>query len=115
MDGTCVYTEKKDGTVVKTEFYNDPGVLEKFPNLWKDKVGIRVNCIRKLLDELEDPNFLQTTLGFRENVKLNMDKLIMMGHSMGATTTLAVCAEEPRFKGACVLDPCILPGVHTMD
>jgi hypothetical protein len=51
MDGTCVYTERKDKSVVKTEFNNDPGCLEKFPNLWKDCLAIRVNCITKLLDE----------------------------------------------------------------
>lgn len=44
-----------------------------------------------------------------------MDKLIMMGHSFGATTSIAVCCEEPRFKACCVLDPCILPGVHDLD
>lgn len=44
-----------------------------------------------------------------------MEKLIMMGHSMGATTSLAVCAAESRFKAACVLDPCILPELHVMD
>lgn len=51
MDGTCTYTERKDKSVVKTVFNNDAGCLEKFPNLWKDCLAIRVNCITKLLDE----------------------------------------------------------------
>lgn len=50
MDGSCVYTERKDGTVVKTEFFNDAGVLEKHPTLWTDRLAVRNNCIRKLID-----------------------------------------------------------------
>lgn len=58
---------------------------------------------------------------FRENYRfrsplfwrVNAQKIVVMGHSMGAMASIIAAAEDPRAKGAVALAPVYLEGVQT--
>lgn len=59
------------------------------------------------MDEMSEEGFLQKKLSyFSEYLALDLDKIIVDGHSHGAMTSLAVAAAEPeRVKACLALDP----------
>lgn len=59
------------------------------------------------MDELEDPEYITRKLDV--SFKLDLDKLIVSGHSFGGGTCYAVAAEDKRFKACLPLDPWLLP------
>lgn len=48
-------------------------------------------------------------MGFPDGVKLDLDKLIVGGHSFGGITCLDTVKKDGRFKGCLTLDPCVFP------
>jgi pimeloyl-ACP methyl ester carboxylesterase len=62
-----------------------------------------------LIDEISKPNFLQKKLNFPDNIKLNLDKLIVAGHSFGGVTAIGASEYDKRVKACLTLDPWLLP------
>lgn len=48
---------------------------------------------------------MQTKLGFRESVRLDLDKLTLAGHSFGAMTAIATAKLDARVRACITLDP----------
>jgi hypothetical protein len=64
-----------------------------------------VREVRAFIDEIIQPNFMQRS-GFPDGVSLNLDKLIMSGHSFGGMTAIDSSLNEPeRIKVCLTLDP----------
>ena len=70
---------------------------------------MRESEIKSLIDEVTSDNFLQTTLGFKEEVKLDLAKLTIAGQSMGGATVLRVGDSDRRVKCILTHDPWITP------
>ena len=69
----------------------------------------RMNNERKLenlilIDEILEPNFLNKTLGFPKTAKIDSDKLILAGHSFGASSSLFTGAFDDRIKALLLTD-----------
>ena len=47
-------------------------------------------------------------LGFSDGATLDLDKLIVAGHSMGGATAIRVGAADPRVKCVLTFDPWLL-------
>jgi hypothetical protein len=50
--------------------------------------------VRAFIDEISHPNFMQRA-GFPEGITLNLEKLIMSGHSFGGMTAIDASVCEP--------------------
>ena len=62
-----------------------------------------------LIDELFEEDFLQTKLGFSRRFSIDIDKIIVNGHSFGAITSLATAVLDKRVKVTLALDPWFFP------
>jgi len=51
-------------------------------------VGKRVDQMKALVSEIYHPDFLTNILTFGTHCKLDQDKLVSAGHSMGGATAL---------------------------
>jgi predicted dienelactone hydrolase len=83
MDLTCSYFEGQDG---KGTYYcnkRDSHDLQ----FRQSQLDQRVKEVRALIDEISQPSFLQK-MGFPEDVSLNLDQLIVSGHSFGGMTAI---------------------------
>jgi pimeloyl-ACP methyl ester carboxylesterase len=61
-----------------------------------------------LIDELQNPKFLQDKLGFPSNFTLNLNKLIVGGHSFGGVSAIGLANADKRVKACITLDPWLL-------
>jgi len=61
-----------------------------------------------LIDELFEKDFVDQVLGFTDGATLDLDKLIMAGHSMGGATAIRVGEADPRVKCVLTFDPWLL-------
>ena len=52
-----------------------------------------------------EDKFLQNDLGFGSSAQIDKDKVIVIGHSMGAATVLQVGNNEPRISLVISHDP----------
>ena len=57
------------------------------------------------MDDLSSENFAQQTLGFHESVSLDLDKVVVGGHSFGGMTAIMVSHHDPRVKATFGFDP----------
>lgn len=55
-----------------------------------EKVLLREQEILELIDEIYDPSFPFSKIGFDGGVYLDLPKLVVAGHSMGGATALRV-------------------------
>ena len=69
----------------------------------------RVETISTLIDELHEDNYLQNYLDFPEGIALDLDKLVISGHSFGGTTAVDIANTDNRVKACVVLDPWLYP------
>lgn len=111
MGGCSAYVQGKDGSDVHYDWkqpFDISQVGEKeWAARWK-QLSRRVNDIAALVQELHDrSNYLQEELGFPPEVTLDLDKLVVNGHSFGGITSL-LCAQDERFKASLSLDPWFL-------
>lgn len=58
---------------------------------------------------MTQPNFLQEKLGFDEGCQLDLDRIVVAGHSMGGVTALRVAEADKRVKACLTLDPWLQP------
>ena len=96
-DGSCCYTEKEDGTQIEITTNVTIDNKQHFLKCLK----IRKAEVKNLIDEICQNNFLQTRFNFPDYVKLDLEKLIVGGHSFGGATATAVAEEDDRVK--CIL------------
>ena len=102
-DGSCRYTENADNS---KQWWFDTTAEFKYSDM-HPRVKKREQEVRELIDEFYQKNFVEKTLKFE--VKLNLDKLIMSGHSMGGVTALRVGNFDKRIKCILVNDPWLMP------
>lgn len=110
---TCPYTEKPDGTPVpfKDPFdgKSDERIKQgKFEEEWKTQMKIidpRVSYTSALIDEFEQGDFVKKHL--ESDAQLDMDKLIVGGHSFGGAVTLTSAIRDRRIKCVIADDPYI--------
>ena len=104
-DGSCGYTEKKDGEAVhfdaSTPIYNYEDMHAK--------VKVRENESKLLIDYISAKNFAQDNLFMDNRVTLDLQKLLMTGHSMGGATALRVGNSDKRVKSILTHDPWLAP------
>jgi predicted dienelactone hydrolase len=104
-DGSCAYTEDSTGT--KTWWFDKDAPFFDYDDMNK-KVKIREEEVKALIDEISVKTFMKNILQF-EAVSLDLNKLIMAGHSMGGATALRIANSEPRAKCVLTHDPWLLP------
>ena len=86
-DGTSLYHENEDGTGIVF----DNSMIAYDLDYRKSLMKIRENEVTELINELYlNEVLLKEKLGFKEGVKLDLDKLVMGGHSFGGITALSV-------------------------
>jgi platelet-activating factor acetylhydrolase len=69
-----------------------------------------------LIDELEEKNILNEILEIDlEEPELDMDKLIVAGHSFGGATAIKTGWEDKRVKCVLTMDPWLLPIKKTIE
>ena len=62
-----------------------------------------------MIDEIEQQNFLKDILHFESGPVLDMDKIIVAGHSFGGSTAIKTAWEDKRVKCVLTMDPWLLP------
>jgi len=66
--------------------------------------------VKELIDELYEKDFFkQETLNFPDDLKLDLDKLVVAGHSLGGCTALRVGSSDKRVKATLTNDPWLMP------
>lgn len=107
-DTSCMYTETEAGEQLWFDSTFPISDVEKYKVAHKK----RQNQIRQLIDEIQQPDYLQKTLGFPPGVTLDMQRLIINGHSFGGITSIASAVEDKRIKLSLSLDPAFTPVMH---
>ncbi len=69
------------------------------------QLNIREKEVKELIDDLHKPDFLQDALGFSKDVRIDLSRLIVGGHSFGGMTALQVAKSDERVKAVLTLDP----------
>ena len=120
-DGTAAttfyYEQNENGEKIKkwTEYKKDVGNLPNEFEIRNEQVHFRADdCIklRNHLEEINNGNFESVDPAIDLSVfqgAFDFEKCVMMGHSFGAGTTVAVLSKDQRFKAAVCLDPWLYP------
>ncbi|MEM7715907.1 MAG: hypothetical protein AAF349_20420 [Cyanobacteria bacterium P01_A01_bin.68] len=82
-------------------FYTDD--KSKFMKLLKQSVGVRAKDASFILDKLTDINAGKNPSGILTG-KLDLDRVGMLGHSLGGATTVQTLLQDKRFKAGVHLD-----------
>lgn len=80
-----------------------------------DQMETRKEECKSLIDALFEDKFPQTELGFEEGVELELDKLIVGGHSFGGMTAIAMSECDERVKATVTLDPWLWVIIEKID
>ena len=100
FDGSCHYTVKRSGQEKYWSSLHDP----KDKEIRNKQLQIRIQEINDLVDELQETDYLQKKLGFASGVRMDLEKLIVGGHSFGGMTALSVCQQNEKVKATFGLD-----------
>ena len=86
-DGTSSYTVSADGK--KEIFYENKHRLYD-TEVRKGQIEIRVQEVKALIDEMIEGKgtALLSRLGFKSQINLDLDRLIISGHSFGGMTAI---------------------------
>ena len=103
-DGSCAYTEDQNG---KPYHFDAKGPHFQYEDMNR-KVIIRTREVKELIDDMQDDKFL-AKLGFNAKLKLDMQSLIVAGHSFGGATAIKAGFEDRRIKCILTLDPWLMP------
>lgn len=103
-DGSSSYTEEAEGH--KGLYYDNTIQLYDLDSR-RGQVDIRVSEIKALIDELyqDQGASILERIGFPRTLKLDLERLIISGHSFGGMTAIRVANEDPRVKVCGTLDP----------
>lgn len=103
--GMNVYTEKKNGVPLEYSPKWDLKTQGMDYNGIKASIDQRAGEGSLFIDELLEPGFLQAKLGFPDNTSLDTERLIMNGHSLGASTSFVESIQDERVKCCLAMDP----------
>lgn len=107
-DGTCNYSRLKNGEERYWTSMLNPDDQETFLS----RLEVRLTEVKQLIDDIENQSeMLEQTLQFGSNAKIDMDKLIVGGHSFGGMTGLYSGYREERVKAVFGFDAWIWPVV----
>lgn len=101
FDGTANFACKKNGE----ELLWTSNVPWKDIEYRRGQVKIRKEEVTHLLDDVSQPNCAQELCGFGPNVRIDLDNLMMTGHSFGGVTAIEVASIDSRVKYLLTLDP----------
>jgi platelet-activating factor acetylhydrolase len=104
-DGSCPYTENKEGTKTWTFDIDAPQFDYSVLN---QKLATRASEITQLIDDMTCENFCKKALKL-ETIKLDYNKLTVAGHSFGGATALKVATQDFRTRCVLTLDPWMFP------
>ena len=117
LDGSNIYTLKKDQTVHTVPFDESPHPdiafkmqtenTESAKKFWYQKLEIRTTEVSALIDDIHEKEFLGKVIGFNSglNAKIDLENLIISGHSMGGATALNAGDTDKRIKAVLTHDP----------
>ena len=72
----------------------------------RSQLDKRIKDILALVKQFKtQPYFLQNVLNFPPRIKLDLDKLVISGHSFGGLTALLTAAQNRQFKACLTMDP----------
>lgn len=105
-DGSCCYTQDHEGKVIPFDssvpFFNYKDM--------HDKVVLRENEIKSLVDYISKENFVTSELNFEEGkAKIALDQLVVAGHSFGGATALRFANNDERARACLTFDPWLAP------
>lgn len=101
FDGTAQICKKKDGT---TKFWTSEQPHNSI-EFRRENLAQRVSEIQNIVDDIFEAKFCSETLGFGNSVDLDLESLIMSGHSFGGMTAIQTAHDEPRVKYLAAWDP----------
>ena len=107
-DGSCHYTEDAEGNSIHFDTGPPERVFDGNFNEVYVKIELRQSEAIELIDELYQKNFVDEVLGFTDGATLDLNKLVMAGHSMGGATAIRVGEADPRVKCVLTFDPWLL-------
>ena len=105
LDGSANYTELPDGT---PKPFNSKGIPHDLEERRKQSQQ-RGQEIVQLIDEISQPGYLQQVLNFPQATQLDLDNLIMNGHSFGGGTSIMSSIIDQRIKCCLAIDPWFFP------
>jgi len=73
------------------------------------KIYVREGEIHSLINEIAEKGFLQKRLFFEEGFSLDLDKLVVAGHSMGGMAAILAARSNPYVKCLLTHDPWLMP------
>ena len=76
---------------------------------FKEKIYKRVDQLKELINQIKHDDFLCNEMPFGNQCKLDMEKLVAAGHSMGGGTALKLAQADNRVKLVLTLDPWLYP------
>ena len=100
-DGSCHYTETSDGKSVPFKV-DIPYFNYEYEH---QAVVTRQQEVSALIDEISKDNFLQNVLKMDQRVCLDLDNIVVCGHSKGGATALRVGHADKRAKFVTAFDP----------
>ena len=83
--------------------------------LRQTQLAVRVEEVTNFIDDIYDEKFAQETLGFPPEVKLDLDKFSVGGHSFGGMTAIAASHKDSRIKATFGMDPWVWAVTEEID
>ena len=104
-DGSCGYTRTQNG---RPRYFNYEHTMmdKEFRN---QQLKTRQSEICDFIDEIYEPNFMQSKMGFASEVSLDLDKLVVSGHSFGGITAISSAVKDKRIKACLPMDAWFFP------
>lgn len=99
-DMSCMHTKTKGGV----DIYVDKSQKLHEPQIRPKQIVIRESEILALIQEMSDPKFL-AQFNFGAEIKLDLENIVIAGHSFGGMTALSSAEMFPNVKASILLDP----------
>ena len=101
FDGTANYSKKKNGEEKYWTSHHPHQDIE----FRRDCINVRKAEVQTLMNDMFSAKFLSETFHFGEEAKMDLEKLVISGHSFGGMTALQVAHDDDRAKVLFALDP----------
>ena len=111
FDGSCYISKKKDGT---TRFWSSMETWGEKATMFK-KLSQRKEELTHLIDDICTEGMLQEMLDLDSEVHMDLNKLILGGHSFGGLTTIFTANTDTRVKCVFGFDAFLYPISEELD
>jgi predicted dienelactone hydrolase len=101
FDGTASYSRKKNGE----ERYWTSNVPHLDIEYRRSQIKTRKDEVEQLIDDIFTGGFLQDTLNFEANAQLDLERMVISGHSFGGVNAIECAYSDTRIKYLLTLDP----------